>query len=217
LTHARYYTSQAERRHGADDIHNAVSMGHAMRKGLVWAALPLLVLTDWSTVPASAQADLLKDCFKATAVAGNGDRIVAVCSDALSSGQYETPGQKSLLLNNRSIGYVRQGDPDKALADLDEAIRVNPRDPFAYDNRGDIWRQKKDYDRALAEYAAALKADPTFISAYYNRGLTFEGKGDVKSARAEYQAAVKMPGKDRPLDKQAKNKAQERLNAIGKQ
>jgi tetratricopeptide (TPR) repeat protein len=180
--------------------------------GLLLLALASLLVTD-----APAQSDLLKDCFKATAVAGNAERIVALCSDALASGKYETPGEKSLLLNNRSIGYVRQGDPDKALADLDQAIQINPKDPFAYDNRGDIWRGKKNYERALAEYGAAIQADPTFISAYYNRGLAYEGKGDLKSARAEYQAAVKMAGKDRPLDKWAKGKAQERLNAIGKQ
>lgn len=187
-----------------------------MHKQLIGTALLLVVAAlSIAAPPAQSQVDLLKDCFKATAASGNGDRIVAVCSDALSSGKHDTPGQKSLLLNNRSIGYVRQGDAGKALADLDEAIRVNPADPYAYDNRGDIWREKKDYDRALAEYAAAIKADPTFVSAYYNRGLTYEGKGDVKSARGEYQAAVKMPGKDRPLDKWAKGKAQERLNAIG--
>jgi tetratricopeptide (TPR) repeat protein len=186
-----------------------------MSKASLGVGLALLALAGAAATQAPAQSDLLKDCFKATAASGNGERIIAVCSDALSSGKYDTPGQKSLLLNNRSIGYVRLGDADKALADLDEAIRINPGDPYAYDNRGDIWREKKDYDRALAEYAAALKADPTFVSAYYSRGLTYEAKGDVKSARAEYQAAVKTPGKDRPLDKQAKSRAQERLNAIG--
>ena len=42
-------------------------------------------------------------------------------------------------------------DYERALADYDQAIKLNPNYPAAYLNRGSIYYEKKDYDRAIQD------------------------------------------------------------------
>ena len=37
---------------------------------------------------------------------------------------------------NRGVAYANKGDYDKAIADCNEAIRLDPKDAVAYCNRG---------------------------------------------------------------------------------
>src|SRR5262249_33633616 len=48
--------------------------------------------------------------------------------------------------------WVRAGDFDQAIADFDEAIRLEPGKALAYSHRGNAWSRKGDKDRALADY-----------------------------------------------------------------
>ena len=59
---------------------------------------------------------------------------------------------------------------DGALADLDEAIRLDPTYACSYNNRGRTYAFKGDLDRAIADYSEALKIDFNMFIAYNNRG-----------------------------------------------
>ena len=56
--------------------------------------------------------------------------------------------------------YGDKGDYDRAIADYDEAIRLDPRYAVAYYNRGVAYCDKGDYDRAIADYNEAIRLDP---------------------------------------------------------
>jgi len=116
----------------------------------------------------------------------------------------------------RGLGFVTNNDLDKAMADFDAAVRADPTYPFAYDNRGDVWRLRKQFDRAIVEYNEALRRDPDFISSYVNRGMAFEEMGNKLSAKADYEAVLKMPNKGRPIDKWARETAESQLKKLGK-
>jgi tetratricopeptide (TPR) repeat protein len=49
---------------------------------------------------------------------------------------------------------MKQIDP--AFADFQEAIRVNPRDPYAYGYRGNCYWIKNDFEHARLDYKKAL-------------------------------------------------------------
>ena len=49
---------------------------------------------------------------------------------------------------------------DAALADLTEAIRLNPNDANAYNLRGVVYLEKRDTERAIADYTEAIRLDP---------------------------------------------------------
>src|SRR4029077_6061096 len=87
-----------------------------------------------------------------------------------------------------------------ALADLDEAIRLEPDDRFKpYADRGVIWRLKGDLDRALADQDTAIRLyDPSragkFGSAglYAARGDTLRYRDELDRALADYNEALRQ-------------------------
>lgn len=60
----------------------------------------------------------------------------------------------------RGNAYLNKGDDDRAIADYDTAISLEPDCAEAYGRRGDAHFNKRDYDRAIANYDAALRRDP---------------------------------------------------------
>ena len=62
---------------------------------------------------------------------------------------------------NRAGTYIYQlNDYDRALADLDIALKLDPNDAYSYSLRAYAWYMKKDYKRAIADSDAAIKLDP---------------------------------------------------------
>ena len=55
--------------------------------------------------------------------------------------------------------YVKK-DYDRAIADYDQAIRLNPNYAAAYNSRGLAYDDKRDYDRAIADFNKAIKLNP---------------------------------------------------------
>jgi tetratricopeptide (TPR) repeat protein len=181
-----------------------------MRGLALIAAVAALTLA----IPRPALADRDdEDCFNAT-LDETGERAIAVCGRILARGKVKDR-DLARTLNNRGLGYVANKQLDKAMADFDAAVRVDPTYPFAFDNRGDVWRQRGEFERAITEYNEALRRDPDFVSAYVNRGMTYEAMGNKASARADYQTVVNLPAQDRAIDKWAKEVARERLKSLG--
>ncbi len=159
-----------------------------------------------------ARAQTPNDCYQATLKTDDRE-IIRVCSAALEKGgiQGET---LSITLSNRGLGYLRSKEYDKSIIDFSEALLINPKNPYAFNSRGEAWREKGNIERALADFAEALNVDPSFTAAYYNRGLTFERQNNSAAAKTEYQKALDQTG-DRAIDKWARDNARTRLTALG--
>jgi tetratricopeptide (TPR) repeat protein len=80
----------------------------------------------------------------------------------------------------------------RAIADYDQAIRLDSNDAHAYNRRGIAYANKKDYDRAIADYSQAIQLDPEFVAAYSNRGNAYKNKGDYDRAFADYDQAIRL-------------------------
>jgi tetratricopeptide (TPR) repeat protein len=61
---------------------------------------------------------------------------------------------------DRGFAACDEADYDGAIADYDEAIRLNPHYDLAYRNRGDAWYYKQDYARAREDWEKALQLNP---------------------------------------------------------
>jgi tetratricopeptide (TPR) repeat protein len=70
----------------------------------------------------------------------------------------------------------------RAIADYDEAIRNNPQDAEAHNNRGLAHAATGNLDRALADYGRAIEINPDYAEAYNNRGLAYYRKGALAEA-----------------------------------
>ena len=78
---------------------------------------------------------------------------------------------------NRGITYSDKGDPEHAIADYNQAIRLNSRDAWYYNNRGNSYGDISDFGSAMADYDQAIKLDPKFALAYFNRGTYYRNHG----------------------------------------
>jgi lipoprotein NlpI len=101
-----------------------------------------------------------------------------------------------LAYTNRGSGWRDKGEYDRAIADYNDAIRLDPQFVQAYVNRGRTWSNKADYDRALADYNEAIRLSPQDARAYLNRGVTRFAQGQFESAQADVSAAVRLNPND---------------------
>ena len=116
---------------------------------------------------ASAEADQAwQACIGATS---SPDDRVSACSSVIFA-RAETGRWLAAALCNRGHGLTEKHELDSALADLDEAIRLDPDYACAYTNRGRIFAFKREVDRAMADYDRAIGIDPGFALAYNNKG-----------------------------------------------
>ena len=53
----------------------------------------------------------------------------------------------ALSFRNRGDAYTNKGDHDRALADYNEAIRLDPKSALALSDRGVAYANKGDYNR----------------------------------------------------------------------
>ena len=97
---------------------------------------------------------------------------------------YFRPGD---AYHERGKAYLRKGDNDRAIADFDRAIQLDPESANTYNDRGAAYAMKGDYDRAIADLDKAIQLNPRVKNAHYNRGLAYKKKGDEARARADFE------------------------------
>ena len=65
--------------------------------------------------------------------------------------------------NNRGVAYRSLGQPQRAIQDFDEAMRLGPSNPSiasTYTNRGNAYEDLGQYQRAIQDHDEAIRLDP---------------------------------------------------------
>lgn len=88
-------------------------------------------------------------------------------------------GNHPIILTSRGEAYLETGQHDAALADLNEALRLQPSHFFAYLFRGRAHKEKGQYDEAIADFDKALSLKPDDAVALENRKETYQAKGET--------------------------------------
>jgi tetratricopeptide (TPR) repeat protein len=87
---------------------------------------------------------------------------------------------------------VLKGDLDRALRDFSEAIRIDPKYPDTYLERGQTFFKLGDTERAIADYSAALGRDPRHGGALRARGMAHLYLGMTDLAVADLSKAIEL-------------------------
>jgi tetratricopeptide (TPR) repeat protein len=88
--------------------------------------------------------------------------------------------------------YGDIGQRERAIADYDEAIRLDPKYATAYYNRGVIYGDIGQRERAIADYDEAIRLDPTLAQAWFNKGAVYANIGRLQEALACFERAYQL-------------------------
>lgn len=92
----------------------------------------------------------------------------------------------------RGYAHYRKGDYIRALADYNDAIRLNSKISNFFYERGMVWQKMENWSAAIADYSEAIRLQPNFWSAFYRRGLVLKKLGDTAKGEADLVAALKI-------------------------
>ena len=107
------------------------------------------------------------------------------------------PQDASIAVMRRGNCYYGKHDLERAIADFDQAIRLDPKNGAAYDNRANALDARGDRDGALRDYTSALRLNPQNSYAYVNRGSLRMEQGDFTGALADYGTALRINPRER--------------------
>jgi tetratricopeptide (TPR) repeat protein len=133
----------------------------------------------------SAAADDRQTCDRS-----QGEEAVAACSRLI-----DLNADDAHAYTGRGNAYLVKADYDRAIADFDQAIKLDPTFVLPYYDRGVAYARKADYDRAIADFSQAILLFPKFSAAYNGRGGAYSGKHDYDRALADFDMAIQLDPK----------------------
>jgi len=93
----------------------------------------------------------------------------------------------------RSLTYLDLGDSDKALADANKAIKLDPASLDAINTKANILYDRREYTTACSLYSQAIAIDPEHPIPYGNLGnCLLWGSGDLVLASYNYEKALEL-------------------------
>ncbi len=139
-------------------------------------------------------------CLSATA-AHDDDLTVAECGRLIDQPKTARADRIKALIARAGV-FAGRNLPDRAIADYDVVLQLDPKSADIYNARGELWWKTGDRPKALADFSAALKQDPNHPAA----------RGNYKSLARELErlgalmAVAGKPGFDcatvrRPVEK----------------
>ena len=150
-----------------------------------------LLLAGLFCVALSAEALAKKDPWPVCRD-GAPEARIAACTEILARRSKQTKRNQLAAYINRSSAYQAAGDLGRAVADLDKALRLNPKSPLALTKRAAIHQEKGDLDRAIADYSSALRLDKNLPVAYRGRAKAYQAKGDLDKALSDFGEALRI-------------------------
>ena len=81
--------------------------------------------------------------------------------------------RESLKLNHEGDLLLKKGEHSLALKKFDEAIKIDPNNDYAYNNRGLVYNFTGKYDKAIKEYDKAISINPNNPIYYNNKAYPY--------------------------------------------
>jgi protein O-mannosyl-transferase len=120
---------------------------------------------------------------------------VTLFTDVINKGQLPSGGIDPFLsmpFNNRGVARKQSGDRAGALADFNQAIALNPKDPKPWLNRADLHFDAGEFEAAMPDYNKALEVDPKNAHAYANRGASYGAQNKFDLALRDLNRAIEL-------------------------
>lgn len=96
------------------------------------------------------------------------------------------------LYIGRAKAYADSGNMSAAINDLDEALKLDPKDARVFYERGVVYATNKKHDQAIAELTRAIEMSPRYTSAYFYRGYVYILKEQWDLVIADSSKAIEL-------------------------
>ena len=88
---------------------------------------------------------------------------------------------------------LKDGKTADAVEAFSEAIRLDPKEPSYYGNRGLAFVNAQNVSRGIEDYTTALTMDPKYVQCYLNRGLALlDSDGRAGDAEKDFSRAAEL-------------------------
>jgi len=88
--------------------------------------------------------------------------------------------------------YLNHEEDDKALAELDQAEKGDPKLPYIHYHKGMAYLHKQNYEQAVAEFKQEIALDPRVAFSYDKLASAYESLGKQELAEQNYRKAVQL-------------------------
>ena len=119
----------------------------------------------------------------ACAQAKDNDAAIAGCTRVIDDSKVKPKGRAAAFYN-RGNAHTAKGDLAAAIADYDEAIKLDPKNASAFNNRGTAHSDKGDADAALADFDEAIKRNPRLCVGLFQSRQCPTRRGRTRIARS---------------------------------
>ncbi|MCD6362307.1 MAG: tetratricopeptide repeat protein, partial [Armatimonadetes bacterium] len=96
-----------------------------------------------------------------------------------------------VALVNRARTYIAMGQPTRAVADLQQALNIAPRDPDLYAVAASAYCVAQDYENAINTAATALSLESDNAEALNTTGLAYYFLGELPLAAEHFTKAIR--------------------------
>src|SRR5918995_1809935 len=118
------------------------------------------------------------------------DQSIEGCTAVIQAAR-GVPAKLAIAFNSRGNSHAAKDQPDRAIEDFDQAIRLNPNDVLSLVYRGLAWHRKGQYDRAIQDYDQAIGLDPSAL-VFSIRGTSYSAKGQYDRAIQDFDQALRL-------------------------
>ena len=94
--------------------------------------------------------------------------------------------------SNRGAVLSDVGEYQEAIADLGQAIMLNPSLATAYMNRANAYANLDQLQNSLDDYQEAIRLDPNMALAYYNRALAYTYLNEDQKAQQDVDRVARL-------------------------
>ncbi|NWI85017.1 TTC37 protein, partial [Pitta sordida] len=102
-----------------------------------------------------------------------------------------SPGTAKWAWLHRGLYYLRNGQPSQAVADLQAALRADPKDSNCWEALGEAYFNRGSYSTALKSFRRASELNPGLVYSIYRAAALEQILGKCESAIATYQQILK--------------------------
>jgi tetratricopeptide (TPR) repeat protein len=109
--------------------------------------------------------------------------------------QYPIPWLDGEFYQRAGIAYKDCSEFNKAFECFEKAIRLNPKNPWSYFEKGLLLKLGNKPDKALESFDKAILLDPDNPSFYFEKGLVKKLQHDFNGATTDFEKAIALnPG-----------------------